>query len=243
MSGVATCQPPREPIWRVHRVTLAPFDPAPWIYCGSGRFDDPLGARLNLVNSRFRVVSCTSSRSAAFAETIAQLGRREAPLDNIRTSTSDTADPHAHTLFAGVQDRQEPSVGIVSQGWRTRRRIASSVLETNFRFLDLTRAETFTTLERELDLGETEVDLSLVTSSQRAITQMISRWTWEQYDEQNRALFAGIKYVSYLDASWICWALFDGRFTTMDDPESGPIEPDDADLARVASIYRLKLEH
>jgi hypothetical protein len=85
------------------------------------------------------------------------------------------------------------------------------------------------------DLRLTDVDLSAVTSSTRLFTQVCARYIYEQG-------FAGVRYLSRLNAEWECWALFDTRtrFLTEELPED--IRATDPVLLKVAGFFNLTIE-
>lgn len=91
---------------------------------------------------------------------------------------------------------------------------------------------------------EQDVDLSLVMGPGRELTQRISRHIYEQRDVLGAPRFAGIRYVSRLDSTWECWAVFADRMLHIpgmpDRPETIP--PDDPDLLEIASLFRLTIE-
>lgn len=75
----------------------------------------------------------------------------------------------------------------------------------------------------------------------RLFTQAIARWVWEQVDADGQHRFDGIRYVSHLDARWICWAAFDARLRLAVPAERTAIGRTDPDMRRVMRIYRLRL--
>jgi hypothetical protein len=58
---------PTNPVYRLTKLGIDPFEPAPWRFTGNNRFDDPA--------ERFRTIYCASTRAGAFGETLARFRR------------------------------------------------------------------------------------------------------------------------------------------------------------------------
>ena len=93
-------------------------------------------------------------------------------------------------------------------------------------------------------LGVADIDLSSVTGPQRRLTQEIARHIHDQRDRNGRARYAGIRYLSRLDAKWECWAVFDDCIRHVDGCPNFPtsVPADDADLIQVARQFNLTVE-
>jgi hypothetical protein len=103
-------------------------------------------------------------------------------------------------------------------------------------WLDLRVVETREALRQELAttllaLGLSDLDLSRVLGTRRALTQAIARWAYERG-------YAGLGYYSRFAASYSLWAIFEGAsFEPVGLPE--PIGPEDPDLVATASLFGL----
>lgn len=189
----------RTPVFRVGR-TPDPLAPPDWRYVQpdgtfGGRFDDPRGRRGVPPSGRYRVLYLAAHPSAAFAETIARF----------RPSLETTA------RIGGQAGR-----GIVSREWRAARRIGATVVYAELPFVDLEHADTLQALRPILApvaarLGLEDIDLSAVAGPQREVTQEAGLHIYQQRDAAGRPLFAGLRYLSRLNARWECWAIFTDR--------------------------------
>jgi hypothetical protein len=202
------------------------------------RFDDP-GAMVDGLrrghaipeSERFRVVYCATSRTGAFAETIAQF---RVPLDVLRAVA-------ATPLPAGEADALR---GVIPLKWCGRRYIGATVLDPSLRFVDIAAPETLTHLRDALAplavaLGIDDIDLSTVTSRQRRFTQEVARYVYEQVDEGGVPRYAGIRYLSRLHAEWECWAIFHDRMLHDPCPHES-IFPDDPGLLEAARVLGIE---
>jgi hypothetical protein len=222
----ATASPPRAGLWRVGR------SPDPL------RFGDPLdpdlldsrsaGNRFDSPTQDYRVCYFASTLEACFGETLARFR------PNPRLSA-----------IAGEEGFM--AIGEVPADWRHRRLAVrvmpapSARLET-IRFLDVEAAETRAVLRAELgDLlafyGYADLDVPTVRGGDRRVTRWIGRWAYQSRDEQDRPVFAGIRYLSRLSTEWECWVLFED--VPLDEQERRPILRDDPELQRVADLYGL----
>lgn len=218
--------PPKAGLWRVGR------SPDPL------RFSDPLdpdlldcpsaGNRFDSPTKDYRVCYFASTLGGCFGETLSRF--RPNP-----------------RLAAVAQEEGFMSTGGVPADWRHRRLairvtpMPSSRLPT-IRFLDVEAAETRAVLRDELgDLlafyGYTDLDVPTVRGGDRRITRWIGRWAYNQRDEKDRPVFAGIRYLSRLSSEWECWAVFEDVALT--EQELRPILHHDEALSRVASLYGL----
>jgi hypothetical protein len=85
--------------------------------------------------------------------------------------------------------------------------------------------------------GYTDLDVPTVRGGDRRITRWMGRWAYQQRDEQDRPVFAGVRYLSRLSSAWECWALFED--VALDEQERRPILRNDEALLRVAELYGL----
>ena len=189
----------RSPVFRIGRVP-DPLAPPDWRYAQpdgtfGGRFDDPRGRRGVPSSGRYRVLYLASHPSAAFAETVARF----------RPSLETTAQIGGHT-----------GRGIISREWRAARRIGATVVFSELPCVDLEHADTLQALRPVLApvaarLGVEDIDLGAMAGPQREVTQEAAWHIYQQRDVTGRPLFAGLRYVSRLNAHWECWAIFADR--------------------------------
>lgn len=121
-----------------------------------------------------------------------------------------------------------------------RRHIGSARIARHARLVDITDAATLQTFRTVLTDEATrleleDVDLSTITSAERAFTQVCARYVFEQgYD--------GVRYVSQLGSSWECWAMFDTSAVLVERSSPAAIEHDDADLIAAAQLFGFTIE-
>lgn len=124
-----------------------------------------------------------------------------------------------------------------------------TILQPDTQFVDLGTAQTSQYLGEALAVqalahGAIDIDQSLLMESRRGFTNAIARFVYELRNDDGAPRFAGIRYVSRLDSTWECWAVFADRMQHIpgmpDRPESIP--PDDPGLLEIASIFRLTIE-
>lgn len=214
MSPVRQARTPRTPLYRIGR-RPDPLAWPPWEYVGSGRFDDPVG--------EFRVLYATAQRRIALLESLA---RFRPSLDVL-------------AALQAVENTNEPiPAPQVPAEWYHARAVGRLRLATHQQWLDLRSFETREALRSELaqtllDLGLEDLDLSGVVGPKRQLTQAIARWVYERK-------YRGIAYRSRFDATFTCWAIFEGaEFERVGLSEH--ILPDDPDLASVARSFGLNV--
>lgn len=230
----------------VYRVARGPavFEPIPWEYAREdgtfdGRFDDPSGmetpwrTKVLLPEQRFRVIYCATQRAAAFGETVAQFRESMALL----------------ALMQGVDDNQpvpaDNPPGVIPSHWRAQRRLGVTALDPSLRFVDAGAAQTLSHLRVVLarqasDLGEQDIDLGVLTGSQRRLTQEAARYIYDCSESDGTPLYAGIRYVSRLNSRWECFALFADRMVHTPSPQES-IFPNDPGLVEAAGLLGLIL--
>jgi hypothetical protein len=131
----------------------------------------------------------------------------------------------------------------VPADWRHRRRLGITQLDPALRFVDVSAAESLNHLRQALaplalSLGLRDIDLSTVTSSTRRLTQEMARYVYDQRDAAGTPLYAGLRYVSRLNATWECWAIFHDRLRHNQQP-SQSILPNDSGLIEAARVFGL----
>jgi hypothetical protein len=243
--------PPPSGIYRLARGPGGPFAPPDWDRADTdgtfgNRFDDPSAEDGAPPARRFRTIYCATQRAAAFGETMARFRPSLALLAQL--SAIDDDEPLERAL-AGAIDPVDPRRGLVPADWRLRRRVGHTVLDPSLRFVDLASGETMQHLRTTLAplarrLGVADIDLSSVTGPQRRLTQAIARHVHDRRDRNGRPRFAGIRYLSRLDAEWECWAVFDDRMRHVAGCPGFPttVLPDDTDLMQVAKQFNLTIE-
>ncbi len=227
-------------IYRVAKLETGLFEPAPWRYVGSNRFDDP--------QEEFRVVYCASDRQATFGETLARL-RRSPKLIALMEDVDDDEESIDEAI-EGLLDPGDTGRGVIPADWRFKRRIGTTRLNPSLQFADITDGDSIEHLriafaQDIVDLKLSDLDASTLLSTSREITQRCSRYIYEQCDNNGMPRFAGIRYPSRLNLQWICWAIFDDRIAH--DPDFNEfhdttITTTDPDLLEVLRTMDLSLE-
>lgn len=190
---------------------------------------DALDAELESVGNRFDVVGggvmyCATTRIGAFKEVLADF--RPAA-----SSASLTPLSTEHLM----------SVGSVPASWRHGRAIVELSLENPLPFLDVERDETLSFLTTELAeelerLGLENLDSSSVRGPNRLLTRAIAKWAYTRVDENDEAVYSGIRYSSRFE-SHECWALFSG--VQLGSVATATISQNDRDVEAVARAFHL----
>jgi hypothetical protein len=110
------------------------------------------------------------------------------------------------------------------------------------RFLDIESVQTREALLPDFEpllkfFGYPDLDVPVVRGHDRRITRYISQWTYEQVDEDECPMYAGIRYLSRLNSDWELWAVFDN--VAIEEMTRRAILPNDEALKRVAKTYGL----
>ncbi|NUK00750.1 RES domain-containing protein [Streptomyces lunaelactis] len=58
-------------------------------------------------------------------------------------------------------------------------------------------------------LGADRLDVPTVRGCDRRVTRAVSQWIHDQADDHGRRTYAGVRYLSKIDSTWECWAVFD----------------------------------
>lgn len=190
---------------------------------------DALDAELAEVGNRFDVVGggvlyCATTRLGAFKEVLADF-RPAASSANYQALATE------HLM----------SVGSVPASWREKRSVVEFSLENPLPFLDVERDETLTHLTAELAvelqrLGIERLDSSNVRGPNRLLTRGIASWAYTRVDENDEALYSGIRYSSRFQ-SHECWAVFEG--VQLGSVATAPISRHDRDVEAVARAFGL----
>lgn len=225
-------------VFRVAR-SFDVFAPPDWSWAEDdgtfgNRFDDPGAYRGIPEADRFRVIYCATQRAGAFGETIARYRksvRLSSALDEI--VDEDPVDP-------------ELEGGTLPLEWRLERRVGSTNLDDDLLFADFTAPQTFQALTEELAgwlsrFHLKEFDLSTITSHERRLTQEAARYVYELAATSDLA-FAGIRYLSRLNASWELWAIFHDRMVHTPAEVAEIIRDDDDGLIEAASSLGITIE-
>ncbi|MGN6031230.1 MAG: hypothetical protein ACTHQE_06155 [Thermomicrobiales bacterium] len=241
---MAIVPPPERGIYRCSRGT-SPFEFPDWAYADDdgtfgNRFDDPTPILLNKP-AQYRTLYCATQRIATLGETLARFRVRPGLVEALRQ-----IDDDEETTEDALNDVRDPLYldhGLIGNDWIRKRRIGHTYIDADCRFVDLGSHVTIAHLNRVfapfLDMaGVSEIDLSRITSGHRLLTQAIALYSFLQG-------YAGVRYVSRLDASWECWALFEGSFRfEMGEPRGfhAGLTPDDPDLLEIARAFSLSIE-
>jgi hypothetical protein len=136
-------------------------------------------------------------------------------------------------------------IGQVPADWRHQRVLLRAEAQgtsarPNLRFLDVEARKTREHLRLELAqilayYGLGELDIPTVRGADRRITRWIAKWAYEARDLDGSRAFAGIRYLSRLDTSWECWAVFDEAEVV--ELERSPITRQRPDLRAIARAY------
>lgn len=235
----------------VFRIARDPFVPPLWDAANNillpktfgGRFDDPSGRWGVPEEERFRTLYCTTQRTGVFAETSDPLRvKLPAFLQRVRDFVVDTVDDEAF---------QQYRRGVIPREWLDKKRIGSTLLDPELRFIDLEESQTLQTLNRVPRLMRLAVRFGLDQIDRRALvlrgeqmrlSQEIAYWAYQQVDDRGNPV-AGVRYISRLGGEWESWGLFDSRVAGRHRPGYiGPIDPSDPDLIEVARGFDLDIE-
>lgn len=247
MSELHEIGPPGGPIFRVARRAERPFAPTSWQYAlGDGtfgnRFDDPGNTDVNRLEQRFRTIYCATHKAGAFGETLARYRPSVSFVARLRDSAIAEGE-NADAILEDLGDSRDPTYpdrGLVPISWRLDRHVGVARIDPSLRCVDITNVRTLNHLRSVVaptatELELTDVDLSAVTSSARPLTQACARYIYEQG-------FAGIRYLSRLNADWECWALFDTRLRVESEDFPEDIRATDPELLKVAAFFNLTIE-
>jgi hypothetical protein len=111
-------------------------------------------------------------------------------------------------------------------------------------FVDVDDVETHQVLRGALSgsleqLGYHDLDTSVVRGADRLVTRVISQWIWQQVNDTEKPLYAGVRYSSRLSSSWECWGVFDR--VPIFEARRVPITLDMEELATVARQFGLRI--
>lgn len=222
--AAAEVSAPRSGFWRVARAPdpLKPTTPIDFS-ADSGtfgnRFDSPVGG--------FSVLYFGTSLEACFMETLARL--RPAP--GLREIIKDE-----------WHDKHFMEVGAIAADWRHRRLAVKVSPPPRAVFLDVEHPDTIQHLREELAdtlalYGYRDLDVGIIRGPDRKVTRAISYWAFEQVDEVEAPLYAGIRYFSRQGTDFECWAVF--ADVPLTEREKRPITLDMPALRKVAKTYDL----
>lgn len=89
-------------------------------------------------------------------------------------------------------------------------------------------------------LGASDLDVAAIRGGDRRVTRAISEYAWGLMNQETgKPVYAGVRYLSRLDTSWECWAVFDRTPTT--ELERRGITLEMGDLTEIATLFGLKL--
>ena len=110
-------------------------------------------------------------------------------------------------------------------------------------FVDIEADETLTALTSHMSdeliaLGIEKLDSALVRGPNRALTRAIATWIYTQVDENDEAIYSGVRYSSRFQ-SHESWAIFEG--VEIRDSTISAIAATDTDLTTVAREFGLTI--
>jgi hypothetical protein len=222
---------PEEGVWRVGRepdllsASVSTKTSRPGKPNTGNRFDSPTGA--------YGVRYFASDLDGCYGETLARF-RADKKL--------------AKVIGAEWSDLGFMNVGDIPADWRQRRgaiRVrfpAGSSDAAGVGFLDIESLQTREALLPDFEpllkfYGYADLDVAVVRGHDRRVTRYISQWAYEQVDEDERPIYAGIRYLSRLNSDWELWAVFDN--VVIEEMTRRAILPNDEALQRVAETYGL----
>ena len=134
--------------------------------------------------------------------------------------------------------------GGVPQAWRLQRTVVTLSASDPLPFLNVDAPETQEYLSSEMaqqlvGLGYPDnLDISDIRNRDRRLSRAIAEWAYTSLDAEGRYRFSGIRYLSRIDTTWECWAIFDG--TDIFETSRRSIELDDPDLQEIAQLWGLR---
>lgn len=189
--------PPAGNLWRVGRrpnpLLLRPTK-------ALGPDEITVGNRFDSISGRFRCLYLASDSRGCMMEV---LGRQKPDQRLAKLVEEDWAE------------RGWMRVGNVAADWRDRRCRVQVAIDLHAPpFLDVDDAETLQRLDEELrpqlDAWEVDqLDTGIIRGRDRRVTRLIADWSWSYRSDAEPHGFAGIRYVSRLDSTMECWAVFD----------------------------------
>lgn len=190
------------------------------------RWDDPLGL--------YGVLYASSTAVGAYIECLARFRR------DVATEAG---------LAAVLDDQPTPfrRPGTLAASWLQSRVIGEAVLAGTF--CDITAAPSLTALRHDLaarliHYGLDDLDLSTITSGNRALTKDISRHVYECSRPNGQRRFAGIAYPSRFGPAFTNWALFQNTAyedTCFVNVRHRDVVRDDPELVEALRILRLEM--
>lgn len=191
----------------------------------------PADAGLPRTGNRFDVAGggvlyFGTTAEGCFAETLA----RFRPTAAIRALVAD-------------EDPRFVVCGGVPQDWRAQRLLVSVDAVDPLPFVDVEHPETHeyltAAMAHQLEaLDVTQLDVSCLRGSNRALTRAISTWLYAATDDDGTPKYSGIRYKSRL-GDHECWAVFEG--TELQVRSREPLELTNQDLQKVAQCFGLRI--
>ena len=242
-AGDGTVEPPGPGMWRVHpHPDLLPRKPKfEEGEVAQSRFDDPAGV--------YRVRYAASSLRGCLLEVLAASFRVREPLEE-RIGAITNAEPVEGDLVDLGEPKELEAAGRVPPAWLGSQRVARLRAKGHSAYLDamdawfLARNNRHPRIRRALtrhlgelyDLDAATILLNLEHS--RPVTQAVSAVIWGEMPDAS-----GIRYLSRLDLSEECWAIFDRTPVEFDPSE--PLNRDNMEhregLQSAAALLELAL--
>ncbi len=243
MTQLRIVPPPIGVVYRVGGIygssPMEVFDPPPWSTGFRGRFDD---WRIRAGHPRqqcFRTIYFATQLAGAYGEVLQRHIRKAEDLEQI------FADVHpSDPLLLGGQ---------VTEDELAKYQVGTTQLDASLRFVDIWDVETRTTLHHTPEiaslvhqLGTRYLDISTIsgdTREHRQLTQAIAVYVHDLTDVNGQPLYAGIRYMSRLNISWECWAVFHDRlrhYPTASQGSAQRVDPDDPELRHALSLLNIR---
>jgi RES domain len=232
MSPVEVAHPPSDGVWRVGRAP-DPLVPSPPL--DADDLDNPrTGNRFDSPLSNYQALYFATTLDGCYGETLARF-RPDVDLPAV--------------VGSEWQDLGFMGIGEVPADWRQRRLAVRVTFPPDPRFdqiqfLNVDSGETREVLRQELArilafYGYADFDAGVVHAQDRRITRWIGQWAYGARDDDDRPVYAGVRYTSRLDPSWECWAVF--QDVSIAEIARHPVLLHDEALQRVAQRSNLRV--
>jgi hypothetical protein len=189
---------------------------------------DRAGNRFDIAGAG--VLYAASNPEGSYAETTAQFRPEASVIAKMRA--------------AGATETDLADVGVLDSKWAKERTLRTFHIVDPLPFVDLDDPRTHTYLDwaaAEL-LSEYKVkalDIAIVRGPSRRLTRALSKWIFQQRDEDDRLRYGGIRYGSRL-GPYECWAIFSDE-SRLELLRERAVYPPDQELIAAAEHHGLKL--
>jgi hypothetical protein len=192
----ATLTPPDSGLWRVGRAA-DPYSTRPPEAIDES--DAKAGNRFDSARGDYSVRYFATLPEACFGETLAALR------------------PHVAMQALIEEEWRERGfmlVGSIPADWRTKRLLVKAQIAGTFFDVEADTSRVFleeqTSFARNLaGYNVTHLDVATMRGADRRVTRQVSQWIHDQTGTDGKPTYAGIRYLSRMDTTWECWAVFD----------------------------------